>query len=188
MREKDRLRLFELHSTEIKVLSDNFQKLEAHKAAQGQRSTVRGKRTIVTAGDGFLGLKALLPPPSRRALVLIDTPYEVKDDYRRVKETLDDALKRFPTGMYAVWYPILQRQESRQFPEKLKRLPMHSWLNVSLAISAPTPDGYGLHNSGMFILNPPWTLAATLKEVMPYLVKTLGRDDGANFVLESGEA
>ncbi|WP_394778267.1 23S rRNA (adenine(2030)-N(6))-methyltransferase RlmJ [Undibacterium sp.] len=187
LREQDRLRLFELHPSEIKILSENFQRLDAHKEAQGQRPTTRGKRTIIAAGDGFTGLKALLPPPSRRGLVLIDPPYEVKDDYRRVKETLEDALKRFPTGTYAVWYPVLNRPESRQLPERLKRIPANGWLNVTLSISGPSPDGFGLHSSGMFIINPPWTLEATLREVMPYLVKVLGRDAGANFVLESGE-
>ena len=188
LREQDRLRLFELHPSEIKILSENFRKLDAHAAEQGKRHTVRGKRVIISDGDGFEALKALLPPPSRRALVLIDPPYEVKDDYRRVKVCLEDALKRFPTGTYAVWYPVLQRPESRQLPDRLKRLHANSWLNVTLSISSPSPDGYGLHSSGMFIMNPPWTLVKTLKEVMPYLVEVLGKDKGASFVLESGEA
>lgn len=188
MREQDRLRLFELHSSESKILAENFNKLEAHAAAQGVRHTTRGKRIMIERGDGFLALKALLPPPSRRALVLIDPPYEDKRDYQRVKETLQDALLRFPTGTYAVWYPVLQRMESRQLPEKLKRLGAKSWLNVTLSISSPSPDGFGLHSSGMFVLNPPWTLEATLREMMPYLVKVLGRDSGAGFTLETGEA
>lgn len=186
MRAQDRLRLFELHPSEIKILSENFRKLEAHKAEQGERSTVRGKRIMINAGDGFDGLKALLPPPSRRGLVLIDPPYEVKDDYRRVKVCLEDALERFPTGMYAVWYPVLGRLESQQLPDRLKRLPGKDWLHVTLSISGPTPDGFGLHSSGMFILNPPWTLEARLREVMPYLVRVLGKDAGAKFVLETG--
>ncbi|MFZ6756351.1 23S rRNA (adenine(2030)-N(6))-methyltransferase RlmJ [Undibacterium sp. Ji50W] len=187
MREQDRLRLFELHPSEIKILAENFRKLDAHAAEQGRRPTVRGKRVIISAGDGYESMKALLPPPSRRGLVLIDPPYEVKDDYRRVKVCLEDALKRFPTGTFAVWYPVLQRQESRSLPEKLKRLQANSWLNVTLSISGPSPDGFGLHSSGMFILNPPWTLVATLKEVMPYLVSVLGRDGSASFVLESAD-
>lgn len=188
MREQDRLRLFELHPTEIKVLADNFRKLDAHAAEQGKRPVARGKRVLIERGDGFLALKALLPPPSRRALVLIDPPYEDKRDYQKVKEVLQDALVRFPTGTYAVWYPVLQRIESKQFSDRLKRLGAKSWINVTLSISSPSPDGFGLHTSGMFILNPPWTLLATLKEVMPYLVKVLGRDSGAGFLLESGEA
>jgi 23S rRNA (adenine2030-N6)-methyltransferase len=184
-REQDRLRLFELHPTDNKLLEDNFRKLEAHAAAQGK--SARGKRVMIQKADGFAGLKALLPPPSRRGLVLIDPPYEVKDDYRFVVATLKDALTRFATGTYAVWYPVLQRMESRQLPEKLKQLPGNGWLNVTLSISTPAPDGFGLHSSGMFVLNPPWTLEKTLKECMPYLVSTLGNDVGAGFTLESGE-
>ncbi|MBB3212379.1 23S rRNA (adenine2030-N6)-methyltransferase [Herbaspirillum sp. Sphag1AN] len=187
MREQDRLRLFELHPSESKILADNFRKLDAHAAEQGQHPSGRGKRVMIGRSDGFLALKALLPPPSRRALVLIDPPYEDKRDYQRVKETLQDALVRFPTGTYAVWYPILQRIESKQFADRLKRLGAKSWLNVTLSISSPSPDGFGLHSSGMFVLNPSWTMEATLKEVMPYLVKVLGRDSGAGFVLEAGE-
>ncbi|NDI84324.1 23S rRNA (adenine(2030)-N(6))-methyltransferase RlmJ [Undibacterium crateris] len=186
LREQDRLRLFELHPSEIKVLSENFRKLDAHQAEQGKRPTVRGKRIIISDTDGFDSLKTLLPPPSRRALVLIDPPYEVKDDYRRVKSALDEAVKRFPSGTYAVWYPILQRMESRELPEKLKRVECKEWLNVSLSISGPAPDGFGLHSSGMFILNPPWTLVATLKEVMPYLVAVLGKDKQAKFEIQTG--
>ncbi|MCG2583370.1 23S rRNA (adenine(2030)-N(6))-methyltransferase RlmJ [Massilia sp. TS11] len=184
-REQDRLRLFELHPADVKLLGDNFRQLDKHAAEQGQRPA-RGKRVLIEHGDGFLGLKAQLPPPSRRGLVLIDPPYEVKDDYKRVLTTLQDALGRFSTGTYAVWYPVLQRVEARHFADRLKTLPCKEWLNVSLAISGPMPDGIGLHNSGMFILNPPYTLQPLLKEVLPYLVQVLGRDAGAGFVLESG--
>lgn len=187
MRDQDRLRLFELHPSDSKLLEENFRKLEAHAAAQGQRSSARGKRVIIQRGNGFLGLKALLPPPSRRGLILIDPPYEDKSDYRSVKETLEDALKRFATGTYAVWYPVLQRMESRQMPDKLKRLPANGWLNVTLSVSTPSPDGFGLHSSGMFVVNPPWTLEPMLRDLMPYLVKSLGNDAGAGFTLESGQ-
>jgi 23S rRNA (adenine2030-N6)-methyltransferase len=186
MREQDRMRLFELHPSDCKILQENFRKVEAHAAAQGQRPTTRGKRVMIQKGDGFLGLKALLPPPSRRGLVLIDPPYENKDDYRHVKDTLADALVRFATGTYAVWYPVLQRMESRQMPDKLKRLPCNGWLNVTLSISTPSPDGFGLHSSGMFVINPPWTLEPMLRDLMPYLVKVLGKDSGATFTLETG--
>jgi 23S rRNA (adenine2030-N6)-methyltransferase len=186
-REQDRLRLFELHPSEVKILDENFRKLDAHARAQGHRPTVRGQRVLVQRGDGFLGMKALLPPPSRRGLVLIDPPYEDKKDYQYVVEALKDAMTRFPTGTYAVWYPILQRIGSKQLPEKLKKLGAKSWLNVSLSISHPSPDGFGLSSSGMFVLNPPWTLEADLKKMMPYLVDALAEDAGAAFELESGE-
>ena len=187
MREQDRLRLFELHPADCKNLADNFRKLEAHAAEQGQRQTVRGKRLMIERGNGFQGLKALLPPPSRRALVLIDPPYEDKTDYRTVVQTVSDALTRFATGTYAVWYPVLNRLESRALPDKLKRLTANGWLNVTLSVTTPSPDGFGLHSSGMFVHNPPWTLEPMLRELMPYLVKTLGGDSGAGFTLESGQ-
>ncbi|PRC91315.1 23S rRNA (adenine(2030)-N(6))-methyltransferase RlmJ [Solimicrobium silvestre] len=185
MRLEDRLRLFELHPSDIKILHENMRKRELHQAEQGQKA--RGKRVMVMAGDGFEGLKALLPPQQRRALVLIDPPYEDKRDYKRVKDTLADSLQRFSAGTYAVWYPVLQRQESREFARKLSQLPVDSWLSVTLSISQAMPDGFGLHSSGMFIINPPWTMEAMLKEVMPYLVKTLGNDSAAKFTLESGQ-
>lgn len=185
-RAEDRIRLFELHPSDSKILQENFQKREAHLAEQGQRPDARGKRIMINKSDGFVGLKSLLPPPSRRGLVLVDPPYEVKDDYRKVKVMLEDALARFATGTYAVWYPVLQRMESRQLPDKLKRLPCKSWLDVTLSIGAPLPDGIGLHSSGMFVINPPYTLEATLREIMPWLVKTLARDSGARYTLETG--
>ncbi len=137
--------------------------------------------------DGFGALKALLPPPPRRALVLIDPPYEDKQDYQRVATALREGLKRFAGGIYAVWYPQLQRAESRQLPEQLKKLTVKSWLHVALSVQAPSPDGFGMHGSGMFILNPPWTLHAELQQVMPYLVDVLGRDSSAAFTLEFHE-
>lgn len=186
-RAEDRIRLFELHPSDIKILEENFRKIDAHAAAQGQRSgSGRGRRVMISRGDGFEGLKALLPPPSRRGLVLIDPPYEVKEDYRRVKDTLADALVRFATGTFAVWYPVLNRMEARQMPDKLKRLPGNGWLNVTLSISGPAPDGFGLHSSGMFVINPPWTLEPMLREILPYLVEVLGVDAGAGFTLETG--
>lgn len=188
MREQDRLRLFELHPSDSKLLADNFRKLEAHAAEQGKRQTVRGKRVLIDRNNGFLGMKALLPPPSRRGLVLIDPPYEDKTDYRSVVDAVGDGLTRFATGTYAVWYPVLNRMESRQMPDRLKKLPSNGWLNVTLSVSSPSPDGFGLHSSGMFIHNPPWTLEPMLRDWMPFLVSALGNDAGAGFTLESGQA
>jgi 23S rRNA (adenine2030-N6)-methyltransferase len=187
MREPDRLRLFELHPADSKILADNFRKMDAHAAEQGHRPATRGKRVMITRDDGFNSLKALLPPPTRRGLVLMDPPYENKDDYRKVRIAIEEALVRFATGTYAVWYPVLQRLESRQLPDKLKRIKANGWVNVTLTICTPSPDGFGLHSSGMFVINPPFTLEPMLRELMPYLVKTLGTDSGATFTLESGK-
>ncbi|MFA5241230.1 MAG: 23S rRNA (adenine(2030)-N(6))-methyltransferase RlmJ [Sulfuricella sp.] len=170
LRPQDRLRLFELHSSDSRILQENF--------------STQAKRVSITAANGFDALKALLPPPPRRALVLIDPSYETRDDYPNVIAALKDGLERFPTGTYAIWYPQLSRPEARQLPEKLKHLPLKNWLNASLTVHTPSSDGFGMHGSGMFIINPPWTLQKTLTEIMPFLVQTLGQDAGACFTLE----
>ncbi len=170
LRAQDQLRLFELHPTDSALLRQNF--------------PVTNRRVKIEAADGFAGLKALLPPPSRRALVLIDPPYEDKQDYQRVPTVLRDALQRFETGMYAVWYPLLQRHESLLLPESLKRLPVQNWLDVNLTVHHPAADGFGMHGSGMFIINPPWILPTLLRTVMPYLAGVLGQDASARFNLE----
>src|ERR1019366_5199389 len=170
LRKQDRLRMFELHSTESRLLQQYFRDA--------------GPRAMAYAGDGFAGLQAQLPPPSRRALVLIDPSYEDKGDYRHVLAALRDALKRFRAGVYAVWYPQVQRRESRQFPEQLKQLQDQDWLHVTLTGKKPVASGYGLHGSGMFILNPPWLLPKALDLAMPYLARVLAQDAAAGFSVE----
>ena len=178
LRAQDRLRLFELHSSDSALLQNNFRALGA--AAE--------RRTIIAATDGYAGLKAVLPPLPRRGLVLIDPSYEDKADYVNVVVALKDALTRFATGTYMLWYPQLVRTDSQRLPLTLKTMPAKSWLHVALSICAPAEDGFGMRGSGLFILNPPWTLHKTLQEVMPYLVQVLGRDGGAGFVLEQRES
>ena len=188
MRDQDRLRVFEMHTTDSKLLAENFRKLEAHAAANGQKSSARGTRVQLQRADGFVGLKALLPPPSRRGLILIDPSYEDKDDYRKVKVAIEDAQKRFATGTYAIWYPVLGRLESQQLPERLKRVAASEWLNVTLTVAGPAAQEQGLRSSGMFIINPPWTLEATLKDIMPWITQALAQDDDARFVIQTGKA
>ncbi|SIT51453.1 Ribosomal RNA large subunit methyltransferase J [Paraburkholderia piptadeniae] len=170
MREQDRMRLFELHSTEIDVLRHNFRDA--------------GRRAMLFDGDGFDGIKTLLPPAPRRALVLVDPSYEDKRDYARTLTCIEESLKRFATGTYAIWYPQVTRPESQRFPEQLKRLQDKNWLHVSLTVSNPPSDGFGLFGSGMFILNPPYTLPKMMKETLPWLVETLGQDKAAQFKIE----
>ena len=152
------------------------------------RALDAGKQVIVEDSDGFAGLRALLPPPPRRGLVLIDPSYEEKQDYERVVQALKEALTRFPGGTYAVWYPQLTRIESRELPQRLKRLPGKGWLHVALRVREPARDGFGMHGSGMFVINPPWTLNDTLAGSMPFLVEALGEDAGAGFTLEQQAA
>lgn len=170
LRPQDRLRLFELHSTDFELL---------HRWADDS-----GKQIIAYADDGFARLKALLPPETRRGLVLIDPSYELREDYHRLIDVLTDAMQRFPTGTYAIWYPQLPKPESRQLPHQLKAMGLKNWLHVTLAVRSPTPGTFGMHGSGMFVINPPWTLAQTLQQEMPWLTAALAEDPGATHTLE----
>ncbi len=174
LRDCDRLRLYEMHTSDAKLL------LECFKGT--------GREVAITDGDGFIGLKAILPPPPRRALVLIDPSYETKSDYGAVIKALQEALKRFPTGTYALWYPMLSKLESRQLPDRLKRLGAKDWLHATLEVKAPAKDGFGMNGSGMFIINPPWTLEKTLHETLPRLTELLAQGPGAKYTIESQSA
>lgn len=169
LRASDRLRLFEMHPTDTDILRQNM--------------AAAGRQVKVETSDGFAGLRALLPPPTRRALVLIDPPYEDKDDYQTVVRTLKDGLSRFASGTFAVWYPLLQRHEPLRMVETLTRLGC-DWLDVRLQVSRPAAGGFGMFGSGMFILNPPWTFPALLKGIMPELVRLLAQDDAAGYHLD----
>jgi len=169
-RPQDRLRLFEMHSTESRELDAYFRDA--------------GRRVSVVAGDGFAGLKSVLPPPSRRGLALVDPSYETTSDYRAVVAAIRDALQRFATGVYAVWYPQIPRRESEHLPDQLRRIATGDWLHVTLRVRAPATDGFGLHGSGMFVFNPPWNLEKTLRPALPALVTALGQDDRAAFDLQ----
>ncbi|MFM1980540.1 MAG: hypothetical protein RLZ68_1805 [Pseudomonadota bacterium] len=182
---RDKLKLYELHPTDTKTLTANIAQLEA------------GRQVTILREDGFEGLKKFLPPPSRRALVLCDPSYEVKHDYARVHAMISDAMLRFATGTYAVWYPIIPRPEAHDLPKKLKTLANKagkSWLGATLTVKSSklTQDAEGevvrpgLPASGMFIINPPHTLKAALKEAMPQMVEALKQDQHATFTLESG--
>lgn len=182
---RDKLKLFELHPTDFKSLSGNIEQLGV------------GRQVAVAREDGFEALKTFLPPPARRAMVLCDPSYEIKSDYARVSACMADAVKRFATGTYVVWYPIIPRPEAHDLPRKLKTLAVkagRSWLNATLTVKSSklTTDEAGevkrpgLPASGMFIINPPHTLKAELQLALPQMVALLGQDRNAGFTLEHG--
>ncbi len=169
LRAKDQLRLYELHPTDYRILASY---LGAAKGAE------------VHHADGFEGLKGQLPPSTRRAVVLIDPSYEGHGDYARVIATLRDALQRFAEGVYMVWYPQVQKLEAAQLPRRLEALAPKGWLHARLTVQRPDSQGFGLAGSGVFVINPPFTLHDQLAAVLPWLVEVLGQYDGANYLLE----
>lgn len=171
-RPADKLRLFELHPADFQHLQHNMQEARL------------GRRGQIMQADGYQGLISLLPPPTRRAVVLIDPPYEEKQDYARVAHTLKEAQKRFESGCYLVWYPCLSREESRKLPQQLSKLSPENHLRAELYVHAPRADGFGMHGSGMFIINPPYLLAEQLQNNLPALTDILAQDQGAKFMLD----
>ncbi|UCE32006.1 MAG: 23S rRNA (adenine(2030)-N(6))-methyltransferase RlmJ [Burkholderiales bacterium] len=174
LRAQDRLRLFELHPTEFSVLQQEL--------GHGDR------RVLLRREDGFAALRAVLPPPTRRALVLIDPSYEDKDDYLRVRRAVQEARKRFASGVYAIWYPLVRHQESHRLADNLARVAGDSWLRLSLTVQAQPAGGLGMRGSAMFVINPPFTLEAALRATLPWLVERLGRDERAAFELQARQA
>jgi 23S rRNA (adenine2030-N6)-methyltransferase len=169
LREQDRCRCFELHPSDFAALEERFR--------HDRRFGIRRK-------DGFEGLVALLPPPSRRGLIFIDPSYEMKEDFGRLPECLSAALRRFSTGTCLIWYPLLSGYpESLRLPERLMGLYGGNRLGVELYTGPARPESggpsagqggrspRGMYGSGLVIYNPPWTLGPALEEALPVLAE-----------------
>lgn len=178
LRPQDKLKLFELHPTDTRALAGNVAQLEV------------GRQVAVLHEDGFEGMKKFIPPPSRRALVLCDPSYEIKSDYGRVLLMMTEALKRFATGTYMVWYPIIPRPEAHDLPRRLRTLATKAgkpWLHATLTVKSSGSDRRaGLPASGIFLVNPPYTLQAALRTALPQMVELLAQDQNAAHTLDTG--
>ncbi|WP_417617109.1 23S rRNA (adenine(2030)-N(6))-methyltransferase RlmJ [Oceanisphaera sp.] len=175
-RPQDSLTLMELHHNEVELLRENM-------APQGRRSG-RSKGPTIHHRDGFEGLIALLPPTPKRGLVLIDPPYELKEDYQTLATTLAKAYKRWPIGIYAIWYPLLAKNVDRSGALKtaIANSGFQDILCAELSVSEQAQD-FGMYGSGMMILNPPWKLDEQLSELLPRLTKALAQDQAADWSL-----
>jgi 23S rRNA (adenine2030-N6)-methyltransferase len=171
LRPRDRMWLHEMHPADYAVLEKSF-----------RDSPVPAS---VADGDGFVALKSLLPPQPRRALIVIDPSYELKSDYSRLISALRDALSRFATGVYLVWYPMIARREAHDLPRRLEAVAGGKWLRVTLQPRSPGSEAGGLYGSGVFVINPPHTLRPALDSCMPRLRDLLAIDSGARFDLEA---
>ncbi|OQK15261.1 rRNA methyltransferase [Methyloprofundus sedimenti] len=158
MRSQDRLFLYELHNTEIELL---------------RQSVNKDKRVQIAHEDGFKRCISNMPPQQRRGLVLIDPSYEMKTDYKQVIETLEQLYKRFTTGIYALWYPVVERLRIDELEQKILS---SSLQNVQLFELGQLADSQalGMTASGMIVINPPWTLKTEMQKALPYLAEQLG--------------
>jgi 23S rRNA (adenine2030-N6)-methyltransferase len=163
LRPQDRLALCELQEDEVLAL----------------RAAFAGEaRTAVHELDGYTALRAMLPPPEKRALVLIDPPYEAPDEWARLVSGLREALRRFPSGIYAIWYPLTGRARLDAFSTELLALSPPPTLVAELAIAGEA-SGVRLRGCGLVILNPPWQFDREAQPVLDWLARTLALDDGA---------
>ncbi|NIY48933.1 23S rRNA (adenine(2030)-N(6))-methyltransferase RlmJ [Cedecea colo] len=157
LREQDSLQLTELHPSDFPLLRSEFQK---------------DNRARVERADGYIQLKSKLPPVSRRGLILIDPPYEIKTDYQDVVQGINEGYKRFATGTYALWYPVVMRQQIKRMIRELEETGIRRILQIELAV-LPDSDRRGMTASGMIVINPPWKLEQQMTNVLPWLHKTL---------------
>ncbi|MBS0195053.1 MAG: 23S rRNA (adenine(2030)-N(6))-methyltransferase RlmJ [Proteobacteria bacterium] len=137
------------------------------------------RRVQVQAGDGWAAIRALLPPTPRRGLVLIDPPYEAQlAEFDTALTALAEGLRRWPQGVYALWFPIKRRRDLQRFLRQAALLPAQEILLAELLVR-PDDSPLRLNGSGMLLLNPPWQLDAELAPALPDLLQAMG-EDGAS--------
>lgn len=166
-RRQDSAHLFELHSTDINYLTEFSE---------------RWNKSHVQQSDGYQGILSLVPPPSRRGVVLIDPPYELKEDYTKAVKTIISAYKKFATGTYILWYPVVKRELVNKMKEQFIASDVKNTLQVEFCMQEDT-DAYGMTGTGLFVVNPPWQLKQQLDSILPYLKTTLG-DNQSSYSLE----
>ncbi|MGE0054913.1 MAG: 23S rRNA (adenine(2030)-N(6))-methyltransferase RlmJ [Hyphomicrobium sp.] len=167
MRTTDTLIANELHKEDFSLLKS---------ALKGAPNT----RTLNL--DAWIALKSLVPPPERRGLIVIDPPFEAADEFARLAEGLSQAIRRFESGTYLVWYPIKEIRDVSRFILDVKGLGLKKVIGVSLAVRARA-SAPGLTETGLLIVNPPYILAKQLAQLMPVLSQQLAAGPGAGFEL-----
>jgi len=169
LRNNDRLFLYELHSTEIELLN---------------LAVTRDGRVKVFHADGLKNVLGLLPPNEHRGMILIDPSYEIKSDYNLVIETLIQMHKRFATGTYALWYPVVERSRNKQLEKAIKNSGIKNVQLFELGIKTDTHE-HGMTASGMIVVNPPWTLVADMQQILPWLADVLGIEGAGLYRIET---
>lgn len=152
------------------------------RAAAALTRCLRGPAAKVLEIDGYVGLKACVPPRERRGLVIVDPPFERDDEFARVAAGVAAAYRKWPTGIYLVWYPLTSRSDPGRFVDGL-RAAVAKCLRIEWAVAAPRPDR-GLTACGVVVVNPPWKLAAEMAVLAPVLTAVLERGPGGGFTVE----
>jgi len=162
-RAHDRLTLVELHPEDAETLRALF---------------LRDRQVTIREEDAYQALRACLPPKERRGLVLVDPPYEVKDEFQRMVKGMGEALRRWPTGIYVLWYPIKSRSEVARFKDELVNFGKPC-LTSELLLRVPE-DETKLNGSGVAVINPPWQFDEQTEQLLPLLHTALGCQGGTH--------
>ncbi|WP_076590273.1 23S rRNA (adenine(2030)-N(6))-methyltransferase RlmJ [Vibrio ostreicida] len=162
LRPQDRMVLTELHPSDFPLLEQEFH---------------RDRQVSLYKEDGFKRLKASLPPKERRGLVLIDPPYELAREYRDVVQAIHQAHKRWATGIYAIWYPVVNRCDIEDMLKGLEGLGIRKILQIELGVS-PDTNERGMTASGMIVINPPWKLESQMQDILPLLKQSIAPASG----------
>ena len=161
-REQDRLQLNEKHPEDGQLLKANMK---------------YDRRVAVHLGEGWYVPRALLPTREKRALLLIDPPFEQVDEMERCAQSLSEAISRMRQAVVAIWYPIKDLRQLNRFYRDLQKSKVPKLLRVELYVH-PTDEAARLNGSGLVISNPPWGLEDELKQILPWLADLLGQSQG----------
>jgi 23S rRNA (adenine2030-N6)-methyltransferase len=169
MRKHDRLMLCELHGSDYSQLRQLFKS---------------DRRVHCYAEDGYRFSTGLVPPVERRGLILMDPSYELRTEYATSTAALGKLYRRFATGVYALWYPLLAERNSTALQRSVDRLGIRDVLNLELTVADRSTQS-GMYGCGMVLVNPPWTLRNEMDLALPYLAAKLGRDGKGEFLIEA---
>ena len=162
LRPNDNLYFFELHPKEFLNLKKNFE---------------NDSRVIIENRDSYQRLKKLLPPKEKRAVILIDPSYELKDEYEKVLEMLSDCYKKFPLGVYIIWYPVLKNKKSEKFIFNVLK---KKYKNLSHVEMITDNLNNGMQGSGLFILNCPWSIENDIKKSLETIFDCLKKNNNVS--------
>lgn len=167
LREEDRIYCCELHPREYEYL---------------QKLPHPGKRVFYSQSDGIASLNALIPPPERRALILIDPSFEVKTEYKQIPKAIHSAYQRFPTGVYCLWYPLVDQFYHDQLLRTMAKIGAANALRIEFSLA--NSKQVGMIGCGLWIINPPFTLAEDLKTAFQFL-QTLLDPGNSSYLIET---
>ena len=150
-------------------------------AAALEHALARDARATVVTIDGYVALKAYVPPKERRGLVLVDPPFEQPDEFSRLANCIEQAWRKWATGTFMLWYPLKDRRAATAFAHALGAGPLRKILRAELDVNASATE---LGAAGLIIINPPWRLADELNLLLPAFVRLFARGSGGGYRLD----